>query len=312
MSIKLMHQVWELPLAPREKLVALVIADHANDDGIAWPSVVSIARKTGLSRRGVQMIIARLEQFGLITRKVLNHNQVHFHITPDRFQPVDNSARGCEATSQGCEATSQGCEATSHKPPKNHQEPSKNHHTARARACEGAAPVGASRGVCGDGVSGVMGVSLARPLVGTLKRIGIAQGAARTLAEEIVRRLDGERVAMLAGVIADRAERMERGDAPPITDPVRWVRTLMDRAGRGELSVPDEVAERVQSERVAEQVRAVLGAIEAGARVLLAGREAEVERHGGSTFLRVDGGVVPLGEAVARGIVRVAMPEESG
>ena len=332
MSIKLMNAVWQSMLPTTDKMVVLALADAANDEGLCWPSLAVLERKTGLSKRGLQEILKRLEKQGIITREHEPGRRVLYQVHADALPTDDTQQRGCipctgasgapvqQMRPGGASRAPEGCIPCTpqsnqvpryNQSPRTQNKPKDNHHTARARAREGAAPVGASRGVCGGGrddvgvSGGVMSEALAGPFARTLERIGISTATARDLAGEAVRRLDGERVAMLAGVIADRAERMERGDAPPITDPVRWVRTLMERAARGELSVPDEVAERVQSERLAAQVREVLAAIEAGARVLLAGREAEVERAGSSVVLRVDSGVMPLGEAVARGIVRV-------
>jgi hypothetical protein len=66
MSVKIMAQVWELDLPQNEKLVLLAFADHADDEGICFPSVARIARKTGYSERQVQTIGKQLRAKGLI------------------------------------------------------------------------------------------------------------------------------------------------------------------------------------------------------------------------------------------------------
>ena len=67
MSIKVMTQVWELDLPRSEKLIALALADHGDDDGAhIYPSVARIAWKTGYSERQVQDILRALEARGLI------------------------------------------------------------------------------------------------------------------------------------------------------------------------------------------------------------------------------------------------------
>jgi hypothetical protein len=54
---------------PGRRLVLLALADHAHDDGrCAWPSVQTIARKTRMSRRGVQKALRELEKEGRIVR----------------------------------------------------------------------------------------------------------------------------------------------------------------------------------------------------------------------------------------------------
>ncbi|MDP9428494.1 MAG: helix-turn-helix domain-containing protein [Actinomycetota bacterium] len=51
--------------AGADRLLLLAIADHAGNDGDdAWPSVPTLARKTGFSERSVQRGVARLEAGG--------------------------------------------------------------------------------------------------------------------------------------------------------------------------------------------------------------------------------------------------------
>lgn len=68
MSVKVMSLVWELDLPTSEKMVLLVIADHADDQGEnAWPAVATIARKASLSDRQTQRMIKQLTNLGLIS-----------------------------------------------------------------------------------------------------------------------------------------------------------------------------------------------------------------------------------------------------
>lgn len=48
------------------KLVAIILANFANDKGIAWPSIETLAIKTGLSKRQVQRILPQIEKYGLM------------------------------------------------------------------------------------------------------------------------------------------------------------------------------------------------------------------------------------------------------
>jgi hypothetical protein len=61
MSVRAMNRVWE---ASRQSggalLVLLAIADFADDDGVAYPSIGTLARKARLSPRQVQRVIADL------------------------------------------------------------------------------------------------------------------------------------------------------------------------------------------------------------------------------------------------------------
>jgi hypothetical protein len=67
MSIRLMSDVWKTALPTVEKMVLLVIADHANDDGAeAWPSQATIAKKASVSIRTVQRSVNSLVEQGYL------------------------------------------------------------------------------------------------------------------------------------------------------------------------------------------------------------------------------------------------------
>jgi len=61
MSIRLMSEVWQTKLPTIEKMVLLIIADHANDEGTeAWPSQATMAKKASLSIRTIQRAVNSL------------------------------------------------------------------------------------------------------------------------------------------------------------------------------------------------------------------------------------------------------------
>src|SRR5690554_6839765 len=66
MSIKIMAACWErYPNGGGELLLALALADHADDDGgRIYPSVDSLAKKTRQSRRTVQYQLRKMEEMG--------------------------------------------------------------------------------------------------------------------------------------------------------------------------------------------------------------------------------------------------------
>jgi hypothetical protein len=65
MSIRMMTLVWDQSQHKgSELLLLLAIADNANDQGVAYPSVRTLAKKTRLSRRNVQYLINKVEQSG--------------------------------------------------------------------------------------------------------------------------------------------------------------------------------------------------------------------------------------------------------
>jgi hypothetical protein len=61
MSVKLMTDVFESDLEPTRRMVALIYANFANDDGEnSWPSVSTISRMTGLTDRAVRTNVKTL------------------------------------------------------------------------------------------------------------------------------------------------------------------------------------------------------------------------------------------------------------
>lgn len=50
------------------KLLLIVLADYANDDGMAWPSVATMSAEVEKSERSIQLILRKLEKAGLICR----------------------------------------------------------------------------------------------------------------------------------------------------------------------------------------------------------------------------------------------------
>lgn len=67
MSIQAIAAVWDFPVTPQEKLVLLVMADHADErGGSVFPSVARIMQMSGLSERVVQRTTGGLIEVGLI------------------------------------------------------------------------------------------------------------------------------------------------------------------------------------------------------------------------------------------------------
>jgi len=72
MSFDLTNWVWKEADVPRAKklplLVLLRLADYADDDGLCWPSVTSLARDCRSDRRTIQRTLEELEELGLLVR----------------------------------------------------------------------------------------------------------------------------------------------------------------------------------------------------------------------------------------------------
>jgi hypothetical protein len=102
----------EAQLGPR--LVLLVLADHAKDDGtFAWPAIDTIAKHARLSRRAVQAALRKLEADGAIVNRGKTKNGVVIY---DVQMGAQNLHGGVAAAPQGAKLTTSRGEAASPEP----------------------------------------------------------------------------------------------------------------------------------------------------------------------------------------------------
>lgn len=114
-----MSLVWDISLPASEKIVLLALADNANDEGICWPSIATIARKSSKSERTVQAAIQSLKEAGLLSRQEVVGKGCRYTVHP---------SRECTPAVSAPPKSSRGTPAAA--APK----PSKNHHSSEANA----------------------------------------------------------------------------------------------------------------------------------------------------------------------------------
>ena len=139
MSVKLMAKAWELDLSQGEKLVLLALCDHANDDGICYPSQEYLAQKCSMSPRSLIDQINKLKKYGILTaeRRQKNGGRLAnvYTIVLDNFTQCANSAHAksaCENSAcadsahTNVQITADSCAKFAHsikeEPSSNHQE----------------------------------------------------------------------------------------------------------------------------------------------------------------------------------------------
>lgn len=92
-----MTRVWdEAPFEKTTLLILLCMADHANDEGVCWPAIPTLAKKARCSERWARDIVAELEQKGWLERDLrpgrATMYKVLFPPTPEpQFTPEDTS-----------------------------------------------------------------------------------------------------------------------------------------------------------------------------------------------------------------------------
>lgn len=84
-----MTWVFDLELPPTPKLILLVLADHADDQGFCFPSTATIARRASVSERTLSRVLSKLEDQGYIARSrrhLANGNRTSdgYLLTPDQ------------------------------------------------------------------------------------------------------------------------------------------------------------------------------------------------------------------------------------
>lgn len=99
MSVRIMTAVWAVTLPDSEKIVLLALADSANDEGLCWPSMATLAAKCSKSDRTVQAAIKSLVARGHMTRSEVPGRGCRYiiHPTPEAASPP-KPLRGEEAS----------------------------------------------------------------------------------------------------------------------------------------------------------------------------------------------------------------------
>ena len=69
MSVKLMSIAWDMDLPMTSKMLLLALCDHANDDGVCYPSQSKLAKKCSMGERSVIKHIKWLVDVGILTKE---------------------------------------------------------------------------------------------------------------------------------------------------------------------------------------------------------------------------------------------------
>ncbi len=96
MSTIIMSQCWPLQgLSVTQKAVLISLADQANDDGVCWPAIGTIASRCCMSERAVRTAMDHLEAVGLLSRERRFNSSNVYSVTPAKF---DSSAAATKST----------------------------------------------------------------------------------------------------------------------------------------------------------------------------------------------------------------------
>lgn len=87
MSTLILSACWPLDLSPSQKLVVISLADQANDEGVCWPSMASLMRRTCLSERAVRNALRDLEAGGYLRTHHREGRSSYYTVTPAAGAP---------------------------------------------------------------------------------------------------------------------------------------------------------------------------------------------------------------------------------
>lgn len=83
-----MSACWPLQgMSPAQKAVLISLADQANDQGVCWPAVDSIATRCCLSKRAVQQAIKWLRSVGIVSVEERQGRSTMYSVTPAAYAP---------------------------------------------------------------------------------------------------------------------------------------------------------------------------------------------------------------------------------
>ncbi|AWH48539.1 helix-turn-helix domain-containing protein [Stenotrophomonas sp. SAU14A_NAIMI4_5] len=109
MSTIIMSQCWPLQgLSVTQKAVLISLADQANDDGVCWPAVGTIATRCCMSPRAVRTAMDHLEVVGLLTRAHRFNSSTVYNVTPANFDTAASPSKGSRKAGKSGAASDAG------------------------------------------------------------------------------------------------------------------------------------------------------------------------------------------------------------
>ncbi|HDZ3416080.1 helix-turn-helix domain-containing protein [Pseudomonas aeruginosa] len=102
MSTIIMSACWPLQgMSPAQKAVLISLADQANDQGVCWPAVDSIAMRCCLSNRAVQQAIKWLRSVGIVSVEERQGRSTIYSVTPAAYAPPQEMHPSSKCTRAG-------------------------------------------------------------------------------------------------------------------------------------------------------------------------------------------------------------------
>lgn len=109
MSTIIMSVCWPLQgLSVTQKAVLISLADQANDDGVCWPAIGTIAKRCCMSARAVRSAMDHLEAVGLLSRERRFNSSNVYVVTPAKFDAAAAATKGKRKSAKAGDAPGAG------------------------------------------------------------------------------------------------------------------------------------------------------------------------------------------------------------
>lgn len=101
--------------SPRDKAVLFLLADMADDDGLAYPSVRTIAEFTELSKSSVERALRELRKKGFFFVEKRSRGEFRsfnrYHLNLKKIYELSESNRQSDSTPRHSDSTPRQCDA---------------------------------------------------------------------------------------------------------------------------------------------------------------------------------------------------------
>lgn len=91
MSNAALDLAFSVPIKGSLKVVLIVLANHADENGISWPGMKRIGLHAGITERAAQIAIAKLERMALISVVRNSGSQNRYHLLLDAISTFSDS-----------------------------------------------------------------------------------------------------------------------------------------------------------------------------------------------------------------------------
>lgn len=109
MSTIIMSSCWPLQgLSVTQKAVLISLADQANDDGVCWPAIGTVAKRCCMSARAVRSAMDHLEAVGLLSRERRFNSSNVYVVTPAKFDADAAATKGKRKSAKAGDAPGAG------------------------------------------------------------------------------------------------------------------------------------------------------------------------------------------------------------